>query len=231
MNPLQGWDIASVQKSGIYHGLNTSDILGCLFFHVKSELARFARRFQNLRINIYFTQYDVRVLSTGICSGLLPAFGPRCFDRIDAGELMDTLGVRECLLSLAPLVNPQSPGACLLMHSRTWYHRMPCAIARDNPRLLQILMTKAKDLPALVNSSLLYHWMPILIHFLEVPVEESRRYGIGCKRQKHHHFNFITAYDRLSRCFCRPWGIIPGIYERGTFIFSVRKSGIRDASS
>jgi hypothetical protein len=151
VNPLQGWDIASVHKSGIDHGLDTSDILGCLFFHVKSELTKFARRLQHICVNIYFTQFDVRVLSTGIRSGLLPAFEASCFDRIDAGGLMDTLGAQECLSSLAPLVNSESPGACLLMHSRTWYHQMPCAVARGNPRLLKILMTKAKDLPGLVS--------------------------------------------------------------------------------
>ncbi|KAJ3568992.1 hypothetical protein NP233_g5353 [Leucocoprinus birnbaumii] len=149
VNPLQGWDIASVQKSGTDHGLDTSDILGCLFFHVKSELAKFARRLQDICVNIYFTQFDVRVLSTGICSGLLPAFEANCFDRIDAGELMDVIGVRECLSSLAPLVNSESPGACILMHSRAWHYQMPSAIARGNPRLMHILMSKAKDLPAL----------------------------------------------------------------------------------
>ncbi|KXN86714.1 hypothetical protein AN958_09705 [Leucoagaricus sp. SymC.cos] len=118
MNPLQGWDITSVQKSGTHHGLEASDIFGCLFFHIKSELTKFARRLKYLCVNIYFTQFDVRVLSTGICSGLLPVFEANCFDRVDAGGLMDALG-------------------------------MPCAIARGNPRLLRILMTKAKDLPEL----------------------------------------------------------------------------------
>lgn len=197
MNPLQGWDIASVHKSGLDQGLDTSDILGCLFFHVKSELTKFARRLQRVCVNIYFTQFDVRVLSTGICSGLLPAFEANCFDRIDAGGLMDTLGARECLSSLAPLVNSESSGACLLMHSRTWYHQMPCAIARGNPRLLRILMTKAKDLPGLV-SCLHPHYLDSHPDMpLATQIRQSRHYGTRTRR-KHDHLNVAIAHDRLS---------------------------------
>ncbi|KAF9443289.1 hypothetical protein P691DRAFT_738080 [Macrolepiota fuliginosa MF-IS2] len=148
-NPLQGWDIPSVQRTGICHGLDPSDILGCLFFHVKSELGKFARRLQDFCVNIYFTQFDVRILSKAICSGLLPAFGASCFDRIDAGGLVDNLGVGETISLLAPMLNYESPGACILMHSRTWFHQIPCATARSNPRLFEILMKKAKDLPEL----------------------------------------------------------------------------------
>ncbi|XP_006462177.1 hypothetical protein AGABI2DRAFT_151745 [Agaricus bisporus var. bisporus H97] len=148
-NTLQGWDITAIKNTGVSLGLDPTDILGCLFFHVKSELMKFADRLQKLSVTIYLTQFDVRVLSKGICAGLLPAFETGCFDRIDAGDLMDTLGVRDCLASLGPLVNLRSPGACILMQSRTWYHHVPGAIARANPRLFKILMAKAKLLPRL----------------------------------------------------------------------------------
>jgi hypothetical protein len=126
---------------------------------------KFAVRLQKLSVNIYFTQFDVRILSKGICAGLLPAFKPGCFDRIDAGELMDTLGVRECLGSLGPLVNPQSPGACIIMQSRTWYHQISGAVARGNPRLFKILIAKAKLLPGLVSMILIWLFDSVLICF------------------------------------------------------------------
>lgn len=122
---------------------------------------KFADRLQRLSVNIYLTQFDVRVLSKGICAGLIPAFGMGCFDRIDAGDLMDTLGVRECLTSLSPLLNPQSPGACILMQSRTWFHQVSGSVASGNPRLSKILLTKAKLLPGLVSMipTLLVIWL------------------------------------------------------------------------
>lgn len=151
-NPLQGWDVSAVRCTGIRHGLDPSgDILGCLFFYVKSKLRDFSSRIQEYNINIHLLQYDSRLLSKGISIGVLPAFSEAAFDRIDVGDMADQMGVAECLADWGPLLNRKNSNSCLVMHSKRWYEESPYSVARNNPRTLKILTERCRAVPKLVS--------------------------------------------------------------------------------
>jgi hypothetical protein len=135
------------------HGIDPSDILGCLFFHIKQELMEFARRMKEFRIDVHLTLFDPRVLSKGIAVGALPAFRHKCFDRIETSDLVDRIGVQECLTNWAPLLNRHNEHASILMHSRSWHRDQPNVIAQSNPNALEILMEKCNSVPKLVSLS------------------------------------------------------------------------------
>jgi len=119
INPLHGWDIRAVRQTGDRHGIDPAgDILGCLFFHVKSELREFCLRVKEMNINIHLSQYDSCLLSKGISIGVLPAFAEASFDRIDIGDLGDQVGVAACLVDWGPLLNKTNTHSTLIMHSK-----------------------------------------------------------------------------------------------------------------
>ncbi|KAF8884050.1 hypothetical protein CPB84DRAFT_1817000 [Gymnopilus junonius] len=158
INPLHGWDVTSIRRSGLRHGVNpTGDILGALFFHLKSELRQFSLRMKELDISIHLLQYDSRLLSKGISIGVLPAFSEAAFDRIDVGDMGDQLqmhvgggaGVAECLADWGPLLNKNNEHASLIMHSKRWHEDAPGSIARDNPRSIKVLMVRCESVPSL----------------------------------------------------------------------------------
>ncbi|KDR67698.1 hypothetical protein GALMADRAFT_1073578 [Galerina marginata CBS 339.88] len=150
VNPLHGWDVSAVRRTGRRYGLDPAgDILGCLFFHIKSELREFSLRVKGLNINIHLLQYDSRLLSKGISIGVLPAFSEASFDRIDVGDMGDQMGVAECLADWGPLLNKKNPSSCLLMHSKKWHEDTPSSIARHNPRAVKVLMERCESVPSL----------------------------------------------------------------------------------
>jgi hypothetical protein len=156
-NPFRGWDAGAVQATGtLKRGVDATDIFGCLFFHVKAQLREFARRFQYLDIDVYVTQFDPKILSSGLSAGVLPAFqSTGWFDRIQVGDLMDSAGIRECLADWAPLLNSDNEHAALLMHSKTWHATRPDATALANPIVAKgILVEKCSRIPDLVKVSL-----------------------------------------------------------------------------
>ncbi|KAJ8091751.1 hypothetical protein PM082_020986 [Marasmius tenuissimus] len=155
-NPLRGWDISSVLSSGEKHGVDSADILGCLFFHVKSQLREFACRIKDLKVHIHLTQFDLKILSKGLLSGALgPRFeGGACFDRIDTGCLVEEVGIRECLAEWGPLLKKDNRCATILMSTRTWHEGLPggygSTLARSNPRVaLASIMEKCFKIPGL----------------------------------------------------------------------------------
>jgi hypothetical protein len=98
MNPLCGWNVSAVRNTGLRYGIDPAgDILGCLFFHIRAELREFSLRVKEFNIHIHLLQYDPRLLSKGISIGVLPAFSEASFDRVDIGDMPDTIGVAECL--------------------------------------------------------------------------------------------------------------------------------------
>ncbi|KAF9554967.1 hypothetical protein CPC08DRAFT_671595 [Agrocybe pediades] len=150
ISPLHGWDIRAIRETGIKHGIDpTGDILGCVFFHIKSKLREFCLRVKEMNINIHLSQYDSRLLSKGISIGVLPAFADASFDRIDVGDLADQVGAAECLADWGPLLNQTNSHSCLLMHSKKWHEEFPQAIARNNPRAVKILMQRCERMPSL----------------------------------------------------------------------------------
>ncbi|KAF9267140.1 hypothetical protein L218DRAFT_856897 [Marasmius fiardii PR-910] len=155
LNPLRGWDMSSVISSGEKCGVDSADIFGCLFFHVKSQLREFARRVKDHKIDIHLTQFDPKILSQGLLSGALgPGFeGGGCFDRIDTGCLMEKIGVRECLAEWGPLLNTSNRHSTILMSTRTWHEGLPngsITMARLNPRVaLASIMKRCFKIPGL----------------------------------------------------------------------------------
>ncbi|KAF9054677.1 hypothetical protein BJ165DRAFT_1600792 [Panaeolus papilionaceus] len=146
-SPLHGWDINAVSQTSIRHGVEPSaDIIGALFFHIKAELREFSLRIKEHEINIHITQYDSHLLSKGISIGLFPSFSDASFDRIDIGDMSDTVGVAECLTDWGPLLNKKNPHSTLLLHSKRWHEEIPGAVARENPRALEILLERCKGL-------------------------------------------------------------------------------------
>lgn len=151
-SPLHGWDINAVSQTSIRHGVEPSaDIIGALFFHIKAELREFALRIKEHDINIHITQYDSHLLSKGISIGLFPSFSDASFDRIDIGDMSDTVGVAECLTDWGPLLNKKNPHSTLLLHSKRWHEEIPGAVARENPRALEILLERCKGLSSPVR--------------------------------------------------------------------------------
>ncbi|KAF9461057.1 hypothetical protein BDZ94DRAFT_855912 [Collybia nuda] len=148
-NPLHGWDVTGVQSSGPKYGVDPSDVFGCLFFHVKHELMEFARRMKEFRIDVHLTQFDPYVLAKGISAGVLPPFKDKCFDRIETADLGDRIGIRECLINWAPLLNRLNDHASVLMRSRSWHRDQPNAVAHLNPQAVETLMKRCNSIPRL----------------------------------------------------------------------------------
>ncbi|RDB16003.1 hypothetical protein Hypma_003582 [Hypsizygus marmoreus] len=148
-NPLHGWDVSDVRASGAKHGIDSADIFGCLFFHVKRELMEFARRMKEFHVDIHLTQFDSQVLSKGISIGVLPRFAEACFDRIETSNLVDERGVKDSLNNWGPLLNRNNEHACIIMHSRDWHLSQPKATAQSNPRAVEILIERCSHVPAL----------------------------------------------------------------------------------
>ncbi|KAJ3503592.1 hypothetical protein NLJ89_g8363 [Agrocybe chaxingu] len=163
VNPLHGWDISAVRRAGLQHGVDPSgDILGALFFHIKSELREFCLRVKEYNINIHLLQYDSRLISKGISIGVLPAFSEAAFDRIDVGDLGDQIGVAECLGDWGPLLNKKNRHASLIMHSKKWHENSPHRIALNNPRASKILMERCQSQPHLVSPPFFHSMIRVL---------------------------------------------------------------------
>jgi hypothetical protein len=124
-NPLFGWDVAAVRESGRHHGVDPSDLYGCLFFHVKNEFHKFLTRVKNFGINIHVTQFDARDISKLIHEGMLQPFHPNCFDRIETSNIADFLGVPQVLNDWGPLLNRRNTCATLLMNFMNWHLQQP----------------------------------------------------------------------------------------------------------
>lgn len=151
-NPLQGWDASAVQASGAKIAMmESADIFGCLFFHLKSQFRQFAYQVKDLDINFFLTQFDPQILAKGISAGVIPTFEGACFDRVDTRNMMDEIGIRRCLADWGPLLNRGNDFASLLMHSRAWHYDRPHALARCNPHAALVIFThKCLKIPSLV---------------------------------------------------------------------------------
>ncbi|KAK2465500.1 hypothetical protein APHAL10511_002392 [Amanita phalloides] len=182
-NPLRSFDVSRVLESGAKHKIESADIMGCLFFHLKDELAEFAARIKLLHINIHLTQFDPKVLSRGLEIGALPAFEKGRFDRIDLSTMIDSVGIQESLVAWAPLLNKQSHHACIIMRSEKWYTTQPRATARTNPRIVDLLRRKCQSM-SLKHATLRRiltqdHRSPVLsrlVHSLDAFLDHERSF-------------------------------------------------------
>lgn len=124
-DPLHGWDVAAVYASGKRHGVDSTDIYGCLFFHVKDEFEEFARRIKRFHADIYMTQFDARILSEMIPEGIIKAFGPTCFDRVETSNMADYIGPAEVIDNWGPLLNRRNKHVTLLVYFMNWHLQQP----------------------------------------------------------------------------------------------------------
>ncbi|KAF7309412.1 DUF4470 domain-containing protein [Mycena indigotica] len=154
-NPLFGWDVTGVKYSGLKYGVDPdSDILGCLFFHVKHELREFAKRVRDFRIDIHVTSFDAGLLAKGISVGALPAFADATFDRVVAANLADTIGIKTCLTDWAPLLNRENRFSSILMQTSAWQtHWYPNSSVKTQwgPQTIHVLLEKYNRVSGLVD--------------------------------------------------------------------------------
>ncbi|CCL98318.1 uncharacterized protein FIBRA_00312 [Fibroporia radiculosa] len=132
VNPLNGWHIPSVIKTGKKHGALPMDIYGCLYFYVTDQLREFAERLTKLRITFKMFGMDASKLALELKSGRLETHGIPAnfrFDRIDVSNLMDThyLGVRPVIQSWGPLLK-KTEHATLVGHFINWVLGHPKAV-------------------------------------------------------------------------------------------------------
>ncbi|TFK68722.1 hypothetical protein BDN72DRAFT_841394 [Pluteus cervinus] len=141
-NPLYGWDMTDVCASSKKYGTDVADIYGCLFFYLKDEFEKFAKRIQNCNINIYVTQFEAQTLSKMIHGwtnqgNTLSKTRLDVFDRIDTSNVIDYIGIPRILDDWGLLLNRRNPHAALLAASMNWHARDPSTQAFNQQGLLR----------------------------------------------------------------------------------------------
>lgn len=191
MNPLCGWNVSAVRNTGMRYGLDPSgDILGCLFFHIKAELREFSLRVKEFDIHLHLLQYDSRLLSKGISIRVLPAFSGASFDRVDVGDVPDSIRVAECLAGWGTLLNKENKNSSLIMHSKRWHDDVPGAIARGNPRTIYALMERCENVPSLVGLITL-----VKIHLLNPSIQNAKLKNILRQPQSPSLARLMSSLD------------------------------------
>ncbi|KNZ72409.1 hypothetical protein J132_03375 [Termitomyces sp. J132] len=156
VNPLKGWNVSDVLATGAKYAVDSADIIGCLFFHVKEELMEFTRRIKEFYIDLHVTQFSPPLLSKGISIGVFPAFAEGCFDRVDTADITDREGIPELLADWGPM---------------QWHRNRPNTTAQSNPCSAVMLIERCKKLPSLriKLASVLTHGTksPALMRLLE----------------------------------------------------------------
>lgn len=122
-NQLYGWPIPAVLQSGIRSGVDPADIYGCLFVHVRDQLAEMARRLERFDIDIHVMQSDARELASELKSGLHePQFtADDRFDRIETSNVGDYIGLGRVLDDWGPLLSDRNQHATLLAYTMNWH--------------------------------------------------------------------------------------------------------------
>lgn len=123
-NQLYGWPTSAVLQSGQRNGLDGADIWGCLFVHVREQLAEMARRVERFHIDIYITQMDAKELAASIKCGAYPGFSSDCFDRIETSNVVDCIGLDRVLDDWGPLLR-RDKRASLLAYTMNWHVNRP----------------------------------------------------------------------------------------------------------
>ncbi|EIN11297.1 hypothetical protein PUNSTDRAFT_42604 [Punctularia strigosozonata HHB-11173 SS5] len=121
--PLYGWDARDCVATGREHGCTPEDIFGCFYFHVKNELAEFARRLRRFKLDVRITSSDALALADVIkarSDPFLAPFWPPRFDRVETSNVSDYVGIRRMLEGWGSLLNPADPHAAMLMYSMNW---------------------------------------------------------------------------------------------------------------
>lgn len=192
-SPLFGWDVSEVIASGISHGLESCDLYGCLFFHVKDQFVKFASRIRNFDINLTMTNVDARHLPNIILKGGLSAFHPPGgFDRIETSNLADYLTVPRILNDWGPLLNRQNCRSTLLMYMMNWQGYE--AGLDSLSKMSKVLMTKyasiiGVDLAEVYRHDNLQH-SPKMFQFVEnigAFIDEGEKFDKYLRDMDTHH--------------------------------------------
>ncbi|KAJ6568381.1 hypothetical protein DFH09DRAFT_1467346 [Mycena vulgaris] len=101
-NPLFGWDLATAFDSGSRHGATRSDSYGCLFFFLKDQFQKFARRAKDFKLDITLSQANAMQLSQQIPAGSVPNIQNARFDRIETSNLADYFGASRVISDWVP---------------------------------------------------------------------------------------------------------------------------------
>lgn len=125
-NPLNGWNIDDVIESGQRHGATKEDIVGCLFFHVRQQLAEFAARLRRFNISIKISAIDARKLARELRSS--PDF-VQGFDRVEVSNIADKeyVGVSGVLEDWGPLLRKDHKHAAIVGTFMNWPMEVPSA--------------------------------------------------------------------------------------------------------
>ncbi|KAF8880171.1 hypothetical protein BD779DRAFT_1099995 [Infundibulicybe gibba] len=124
-NPLFGWNVPDIYASGERAGAKSSDIYGCLFFHLKEQFMSFAQRVRDYGIHIVVTGFDARSICHAITKGLVAPFHKHCFDRIETSNVADYIGIPETLEDWAPLLRKDNKNSALIITSMNWWVDQP----------------------------------------------------------------------------------------------------------
>lgn len=116
--------------------------MGCLFFHVREQLANFAERLRRFHVSIHITSDDARELAKHL-RGEAEASNIRGFDRIEVSNITDQeyIGVQGVLSSWGPLLNKDNKQAAIVGTFMNWVVHEPSARAESaGPRVASKLM-------------------------------------------------------------------------------------------
>ncbi|KAJ7066814.1 hypothetical protein B0H15DRAFT_794317 [Mycena belliarum] len=147
-NPLFGWDLGPVFECGARYGATRADSYGCLFFYLKEQFAKFARRVKDFELDITLSQTEAHALSRAIAADSVPNFSNVRFDRIETSNMADSFGARQIISDWAPLLNRENPHAVLLVNFMNWILKQPNSRARDDLRLLWCVTRVVQHMPA-----------------------------------------------------------------------------------
>ncbi|KAJ3503593.1 hypothetical protein NLJ89_g8362 [Agrocybe chaxingu] len=121
-DPMYGWDVDKVRKTGEDLDLLPGDLYGALYFHIKDQLKTFVARSQQLNINITVVSCMSNEFPGMISNG---NYGITTFDRIDVRRQADPDYVKPTLQAWGPLLNHENPHAVLIMFFHEWTTEEP----------------------------------------------------------------------------------------------------------
>ena len=123
------WDLREVSDTAKRHRVPSNDIYGALFFHIKEELTEFAKRTRKFNITVDMQNADMEDVSQKLKKFVqdYPDQGVM-FDRIDASNVLDSVGLNRIILDWGPLLNFKKDHAALLAYSMNWEKREPRAL-------------------------------------------------------------------------------------------------------
>ncbi|KAG8880202.1 hypothetical protein FRB98_005286 [Tulasnella sp. 332] len=122
--PFTAWNPLEIEKTRQRLNLPEGDLYGSMFFHVKSELTEFASRARRFKLKFYLYAMDLQQLAPMIQLTMPTGSAPLTFDRIDASNVLDTLGIPKMLQSLGHLLNKSNPHSAFFMYSMNWIRKV-----------------------------------------------------------------------------------------------------------